>query len=184
MKKLLCSLILLSFLNIGCALKPHLQIKVSGTRFNNLTLTKPKNLSICVVAGKKNVDPFLGDEVREKMQKLLLSKDYKVTCDRPDFYCAFSYGISSSSMASRAIPVSGCYLILELHYAIDFEQSFNSEPVWIGEITCFGAGPDLTAVMDYMLVAASKRFTKNTKKPVTLLMSLNDRRVKKLNREQ
>ena len=184
MKKLLCSLILLLFLDIGCALKPHLQVRVSGTRFDNLRLAKPKNLSICVVAGKKNIDPFLGDEVREKMQRLLLSNGYKVTCDRPDFYCAFSYGISSSSMASRAIPVSGCYLILELHYAADFEQSVNSEPAWIGKITSLGTGSDLTAVMDYMLVAASKHFTKNTKKPVTVSMSLNDRRVKKLNREQ
>jgi hypothetical protein len=184
MKKLLCSLILLSLLDIGCASKPLLQVKVSGARFDNLMLTKPKNLSICVVGGKKNIDPFLCDEVREKMKKLLRSKGYKVTCDRPDFYCTFSYGISSSSMASRVIPVFGCYLILELHYAAYFERSDNSEPVWVGEFTSLSTGSDLTAVMDYMLVAASKHFTKNTKKPVTVSMSLNDRRVKKLNRQQ
>jgi hypothetical protein len=205
---------LLLFLFTGCTPDRDLQVEVSGIRLNNLMLTEPQYLSVCFAERGKNVDPFLGDKIPEKMQKLLLSKGYKVTCNRPDFYCTFNCGISSSSTMSYAIPVSGpgdrkkddpdtkkrssngavyvpysynvsgCYLVLELHSAIDYEKSIDSEPVWVGEITSQGTGSDLRAVMDCMLVAACEHFTENTKNPVTESISLNDKRVKSINQIQ
>ncbi len=86
--------------------------------------------------------------------------------------------------------IQGHYILLTLYDAREYKRSNNdvstledTEPVWTGEITSYGTGPDTRMIIDCMLIAASEHFAEDTEKQVTELISIDDKQVKNLNRD-
>ncbi|MFA5114808.1 MAG: DUF4136 domain-containing protein [Candidatus Omnitrophota bacterium] len=66
----------------------------------------PAGASFCVLANKNENNPILDNEIKAKIEKLLVESGYKIASyEKADFYLSFSYSVSSGRRATELRPV-------------------------------------------------------------------------------
>ena len=89
----------------GCSSVSTFYIQVNGyTDPSAPALVKPGG-SFCVIENQEAKNPLLEKEIKEKLNKLLLTRGYPVTTfEKADYYLFFGYGMGEPRSVSVATP--------------------------------------------------------------------------------
>jgi hypothetical protein len=89
----------------GCSSFSTFTVKVNGyTDPSAPALVKPGG-SFCVIENQEAKNPLLEKEIKEKLNKLLLTRGYPVTTfEKADYYLFFGYGMGEPRSVSVATP--------------------------------------------------------------------------------
>ena len=208
MKKyiLLVALIVAGVLTSGCGTYRY-SIKVNGYTDPAAPAPLAPGGAIFVIENKDAKNPLLEKEVKEKLNKLLEKRGYRlVPYDQADYFLFFSYGLGGDHSATVVMPDyypyagfgfgsayghrSGSYffvapffsfsnypesvalydrwLLLNVVDAKYYREQGQFRTVWVGEARSTGTSSDLRTVLNYLLLAASQEFGRNTGKAVAV----------------
>ena len=89
----------------GCSSFSTFTVKVNGyTDPSAPALVKPGG-SFCVIENQEAKNPLLEKEIKEKLNKLLLTRGYPVTTfEKADYYLFFAYGMGEPRSVNAAAP--------------------------------------------------------------------------------
>jgi hypothetical protein len=208
MKKILC-LCLLSIAAFGCASARTYQVQVNGYTDSAGPILTP-GASLFVSEDKKAPNPLLEQEVKDKIDHLLVKNGYLLAPDdKAQFFVFFEYGLGPPQTIKVAAPIGpgvgweefgysaylptryGPYgtkkiilndrwLRLTVVEGKYYRETGKSRPVWVGEARSLGSSSDLREVINPLLSAVFEQFGKNTGKAVMIRIKEKDPLVREL----
>ena len=199
---------LLSIVTFGCASARMYQVQVNG--YTDSPMPLAPGASFFVIEGQKAQNPRLEQEIKDKIENLLVKHGYLLTpYDKAQFYLSYTYGLETSGTVTLAGPIGpgrgweefGYSAYLPARggpYAFDtvtlydawlrltvvegkyYRETGKSRTVWVGEARSKGTSSDLREVLGPLLIAAFEQFGKNTGKALPSWIKQNDPRVRGL----
>jgi hypothetical protein len=211
MKKILSPflLLLLSIATLGCTAARTYQVQVNGYTDSAGPILAP-GASLFVSEDKKAPNPLLEQEVKNKIDHLLVKNGYlPAPDDKAQFSVFFEYGLGPPQTIKVAAPIGpgvgweefgysaylptryGPYgtkkitlndrwLRLTVVEGKYYRETGKSRPVWVGEARSLGSSADLREVINPLLSAVFEQFGKNTGKAVMIRIKEKDPLVREL----
>ena len=200
---------LLSIAMFGCTPARMYQVQVNGYADRAAPLLAP-GVSLFVIEDQKAQDPRLEQEIKDKIDNLLVKHGYLIApYDKAQFYLFFTYGLGTSGTVTVAGPIGpgrgwsgfgySAYLPAQYGpYAMDtldlydrwlrlavvegkyYREAGKPRALWVGEARSTGTSSDLREVLSPLLIAAFEQFGKNTGKALVTRIKQNDPRVREL----
>ena len=201
---------LLSIVTFGCASARTYQVQLNG--YTDSAAPLAPGASLFVIEDQKAQNPRLEQEIKDKIDNLLVKHGYLIApYDKAQFYLFFTYGLGTSGTVTVAGPIGpgrgwsgfgySAYLPAQYGpYAMDtldlydrwlrlavvegkyYRETGKSRTVWVGEARSTGTSSDLREVLSPLLIAAFEQFGKNTGKALLTRIKQNDPRVGELER--
>ena len=188
----------------GCSSVATYTIRVNGYTDPAAPALINPGASFYVMENQEVKNPLLETEIKEKINKLLLTRGYPTTTfEKADYYLFFAYGMGEprtvnvttpdyyggfgwgwgGPAVSIGIPWGGTtdsaalfdrWLLIKVVEGPAYRTQKDSRPVWVGEARSVGSSSDLRLVLNYLLVADFKEFGKNTGKAVTVTIEADN----------
>ena len=99
------ALLVLGLLLPSCSTMPTYTIKVNGYTDPGIQAQVKPGASFCIMENDKAQNTLLDKEIKEKLNKLLLTHGYPVTTfDRADFYLFYRYGMGEPRSVNVTAP--------------------------------------------------------------------------------